>query len=355
MSKTQTKLPFISIVIPVFNADAFITPALKSVLKTKYPHFEVVIIDDMSTDNTWEILKKFKKYSKIKLFKNKEKLLAAGSRNQGVMKAKGELIALLDHDIEVDPYWLREMIKVLNKHSNCGVVQGKVMDLKDRNIIQHAGVRINASLGWVIPVGFGLNGKNNYTKDIRAFANATGLMFKKQAWKDVGGFDEMLKINTDDWDFNWRTNLYGYEHFLAPKSLTYHWSKKQQTRDKWINRTNWEFHFAKVPWIFIKNYELKNILMYLPVYLLINLFRGIFNLLFRFNPAPIIGFGMSLLWLGKNFPTLMENRIIVQRNRKVSDQELLKLFDRSTPLDYFLNHWLQAFKVGKSLSTENPY
>jgi GT2 family glycosyltransferase len=241
------------------------------------------------------------------------------------------------------------------KHKDCGVVQGRVLDLKDKKIIQHAGVKINAYLGWVIPIGFGLAAKSHFTIETQAFANATGLMFKKEVWKKIGGFDEMLEINTDDWDFNWRTNLYGFKHFLAPKSITYHWSKKQQTRDKWINRTNWEFHFAKVPWIFIKNYEIKNMLMFLPIYLLVNFFRSIFNLLFRFNPAPIVGFGMSLIWLGKNFPTLMRERVVVQRNRKVSDQEVLNLFDRSTPLDYFLKHWLQAFKVGKSLSTENPY
>lgn len=353
----RSRNPLVSIVIPVYNAKDFIVPALKSILKTDYSNFEVVIIDDLSTDGSFELIKKdFGKNTKIHIYRNKTKQLAAGSRNAGVEHARGDFIALLDHDIEVDKDWIKELLKVMQKHPKCGIVQSRVMDIKDRHIIQHAGVKINAYLGWVIPVGFGMDGRKNFTKEQLAFANATGLLFKKEVWEKLGGFDEMLAINTDDWDFNWRSYLYGYKHYLAPKALTYHWSKKQQTRDAWINRITWEFHFAKVPWIFIKNYELKNIFRYLPVYLFVNFARGVFNLCVRFNPAPLIAFFKSVQWIIANFSILLKQRRKVQSNRQVLDQYLLKnLFDTTSIWGYFSKYWLHAFKVGKSLSTENPY
>ncbi len=348
--------PFVSIVIPTYNAQSFIVPALKSVLKTDYPQFEIIIMDDLSSDETINLIENnFSKNPRVHLFRNKIKKLAAGTRNAGIKKAKGPLIALLDHDIEVDPKWISEMVKVMNRHDDCGVVQGKVLDIKNKNIIQHAGVKINSALGWVVPVGFGLNGKKYFTKEIQAFANATGLLFKKKVWEKVGGFDEMLEINTDDWDFNWRTNLYGFKHFFAPLSLTYHWSKKQQTRDAWIKRTTWEFHFAKVPWIFIKNYEPINVVRFLPIYIFVNLARGFFNLFFRLNPAPLIGFIASIGWILKNMPILLQKRTEVQKKRVIDDQEMLRLFDNSSVFDYFRKYWLQAFKVGKKISIENPY
>jgi GT2 family glycosyltransferase len=352
----KQSFPFVSIVIPTYNAQAFIVPALKSVLKTNYPKFEIVVMDDLSSDQTINLIKtNFSKNTRVHLFRNQIKKLAAGTRNAGIKKAKGSLIALLDHDIEVDPNWIHEMLKVMNRYQDCGVVQGKVMDIKNRDIIQHAGVKINAALGWVIPVGFGLKGKTHFTKEIQAFANATGLMFKKDVWQKVNGFDEMLEINTDDWDFNWRTNLYGFKHYFAPQSLTYHWSKTQRTRDAWIKRTNWEFHFAKVPWIFIKNYELANVFKYLPIYIVVNLARGLFNLIFRLNPAPLLGFLYSIGWLLRNFSILLKQRALVQKNRVISDAELLTLFDTSNVLNYFINHWFQAFKAGKKISIEKPY
>ncbi len=349
--------PFISIVIPMYNAEEFIFKAVQSVLATNYPNFEIVIVDDCSTDKSWEIVNKhFGNLKKIRLIKNKSNLLAAGSRNVGIKNAKGIYVALLDHDIEVDKNWLTEAIKVFDEHNNVGVVQGRVLDLTRRNIIQHAGIRINSYLGWVVALGFGKDSRSNGLDEIEVFANATGLIFKKKVWEEISGFDEDLAINTDDWDFNWRVWLYGYKEILAPKSITYHWSKKQKTRDKWIKRVPWEFHFAKVPWIFIKNYELKNLIRILPVYLAVNLFRGIVNLFFRFNPAPMIGYLQACWWLFANFSTLIKKRKIVQRNRKIGDSYLLNnIMDNSFLFGYFFKHWLPIFKLGKIMSTDKPY
>jgi GT2 family glycosyltransferase len=354
MSRINT--PLISIVIPTFNAEKFIVKALKSVMKTNYPKFEVIIVDDQSTDKTQSLISKNFKNQIITISKNKQKLLAAGSRNRGVELAKGEYIALLDHDIEVDPKWLKEAMKIFQKYNNVGTVQSRVLDLKKRNTIQHAGIKIQSYLGWVIPIGMGDDARHTNNEEMEVFANATGLVFKKSIWKEIGGFDEFLAINTDDWDFNWRVWLYGYKQMLAPKAITYHWSKEQKTRDYWINRTIWEFNFAKVPWLFIKNYEIINVVRFLPVYILVNLLRGIFNLIFRFNPAPLGAYFLSLGWIIWHFPKLYTRRKIVQKNRKIKDSYLINnLMDSTFIHNYFLKHWLQVVKLGKNISTEKPY
>lgn len=353
----NSKHPLISVVVPVYNAEGFIETAIKSVVSTDYSNFEVILIDDKSSDNSWEIIRKLeKKYKNIRIKKNKNNLLAAGARNVGCKMAKGEYIALMDHDIEVDKMWLKEALKVFKKDNKIGTVQGRVLDIKRRNIIQHAGIRINSYLGWVIVLGFGKDSRSYSKKEIEVFANATGLIFKKKIWEDIGGFDEYLAINTDDWDFNWRVWLYGYKQVLAPKSITYHWSKKQKKRDVWINRVLWEFHFAKVPWIFIKNYELKNIIVYLPVYLAVNFLRGIFNLFIRLNPAPIIAFFKANLWVISNIKMLLKKRRRVQENRKIGDEYLLKnIMDDSFIIKYFLKHWVPIIKRGREMSTDNPF
>lgn len=349
--------PFISVIIPIFNAKEFVTDALNSVLKTNYPHFEVIVIDDLSTDGSFELIKKkFARSKKVFFYQNPQKKLAAGSRNEGVKKAKGEFIALLDHDIEVDKNWLKEIIKIFRNYPDVSVVQSRVLDLSKRTTIQHAGIKVNTYLGWVVARGFGLSARKYFTVSEEVFANATGLVFTRKAWKAVGGFDEDLAINTDDWDFNWKCWMLGFRQRLAPNAITYHWSKKQKTRDAWIKRTQWEFHFAKVHYIFLKNYELKNILIFLPVYLGVNFGRGLFNLFFRFNSAPLFASITSLGWLIINFPRLMEKRRLLFSKRKINDDYLIRnLMDHSFVPTYFIKHWFQAFRVGKSISTESPY
>ncbi len=353
----KKKDELISVVVPTYNASQFIVKALKSIFETNYPNFEVVIVDDCSTDNTVSLVQqKFGKRRNLKLIVNSEKKLAAGSRNRGVEESDGKYIALLDHDIEVDKDWLNELMAVFGKYNDLGVVQSRVLDISKRHIIQHAGLSVQAYLGWVIPLGFGLDSRKNCLEEKEVFANATGLMFKKSVWKKLGGFDEDLAINTDDWDFNWRCWLYGYKEMLAPKAITYHWSKTQKTRDFWMKRTAWEFHFAKVPYLFIKNYELKNLIIFLPVYLVVNFLRGIFNLIFRFNPAPIAALFLSLLWILAHSPSLLKKRHQVSDNRKITDDYLIeKIMDSRFIHHYFFGHWLSVVSIGKRISTRKPY
>ncbi len=354
MKNKSKKYPFISVVMPMYNAEEFIVPAVRSVLATSYPNLEVVLVDDLSTDKGFETVREnFSKNPKVRIYRNKKKLMAAGSRNRGVKLARGEYIALLDHDVLVDKNWLNAAIGVFEKYPNVGTVQGVVLDITRKNVIQHAGIKINSYFGWVNTLGVGQDVKKYNAKEKEIFANATGLIFKKSVWKHVGGYDEMLAINVDDWDFNWRVWLYGYKQILAPRSITYHWSKKQKTRDAWIKRANWEFHFAKVPWLFIKNYETLNIFIFLPWYLLVGLTRGIFNLLFRFNPAVIIGYLKALVWVTLNFNELLEKREVVQSKRKISDKYLLdNLMDRNFIINYFLKVWSPVVKSGKEMDSE---
>lgn len=353
----KVNYPLVSVVVPTYNAEKFIKSAIASVLKTDYQNFEVVLVDDCSSDKTLDIVKRnFSKEKKLRIFQNKKRLLAAGTRNRGCEEASGVYIALLDHDIEVDKNWIKEALKVFQKYKDAGVVQGVVLDIKKRSIIHHAGIMINPYLGWVTSLGFGQDVNKYKPREKEVFADATGLIFKKSVWKKVGGFDEDLAINLDDWDFNWRCWLCGSKQILAPKSITYHWSKTQKTRDAWIKRVFWEFHFAKMPWLFIKNYELTNLIKFLPIYLAVNLFRGLFNIFFRFNFAPLIAFFKSLIFVIAKFPILLRKREKVQKGRKVKDEYLInKLMDNSFIFTYFFKRWLPIISLGKSVAQEEPY
>lgn len=95
----MTKIPKISVIMSVFNCEKFIQQAIESVLNQSFKNFELIIIDDKSTDNTLQIIERFKKHdSRIVLIKNKINLGPAKSRNIGILTSKGEYIAILDAD-----------------------------------------------------------------------------------------------------------------------------------------------------------------------------------------------------------------------------------------------------------------
>lgn len=119
----QQKIQYkISAVIPVYNREKTIRRCIDSVLKQTYPIYEIIIVDDGSTDQTLHILKEYQDC--IKLVKQKHKG-AQAARNAGIKEAEGEYIAFLDSDDEWVPDKLELQVKALQKNKNA-VIYGDV-------------------------------------------------------------------------------------------------------------------------------------------------------------------------------------------------------------------------------------
>lgn len=113
-------MPKISVIIPTHNRDKYIEKAIKSVLKQTYKNYEIIVVDDGSTDKTEKIVKRFvKKHpKKVRYIYQKNKGPSA-ARNTGIKKAKGKYIALLDSDDEFLPKKLKRQIAYIKKRPKC--------------------------------------------------------------------------------------------------------------------------------------------------------------------------------------------------------------------------------------------
>jgi glycosyltransferase involved in cell wall biosynthesis len=116
--------PLISVIIPAYNAEKFIHETLQSVLNQTYTNFEIIVLNDGSTDKTKEIVEKFQlSDSRIKLI-NKVNTGVSDTRNLGMQKANGKYIALLDADDVWLPDNLEKKISVLEKNPEIHFVYG---------------------------------------------------------------------------------------------------------------------------------------------------------------------------------------------------------------------------------------
>lgn len=109
-------LPFVSFVIPTYNAQKYLGKCLASIKKQNYPEnkIEIFIIDGGSTDETLSIARKYK----VKILKNPYRDAESG-KSIGIQASKGEIIALVDADNElVENYWLQSMVKPLIENSS---------------------------------------------------------------------------------------------------------------------------------------------------------------------------------------------------------------------------------------------
>lgn len=110
----------ISIVVPIYNAEKFLDKCIQSVLNQSYQNFELILVNDGSTDNSLRIIEKYNKEERIKLI-NKKNTGVSDTRNIGIENATGNLMTFLDSDDYFDENYLYEMVTELNKH-NCELV-----------------------------------------------------------------------------------------------------------------------------------------------------------------------------------------------------------------------------------------
>ena len=117
--------PPISVLMPAYNAEEYIAEAIESILNQTFKDYEFIIVDDCSTDNTWQIIKKYiKKDSRIKAHKNEKNLGIAGNRNKLISMAKGDYVIWQDADDISMPYRLEKQYKFMEENPEVGILGG---------------------------------------------------------------------------------------------------------------------------------------------------------------------------------------------------------------------------------------
>ena len=114
--------PILSVLMPVFNSEQFVAEAIESILNQTFKDFEFLILDDASTDRSFEIIKDFEnKDSRIKVYQNEKNLGVVESRNKLINLSKGKYIAWLDSDDIALPNRFEKQIKFLEDHPEIGM------------------------------------------------------------------------------------------------------------------------------------------------------------------------------------------------------------------------------------------
>ena len=144
----------ISIIVPFFNAEKFIEKCLNNLLTQTYENLEIIVVDEDSTDNSENIVKKFEENEKIKYFKLKEKTIGvSNARNYGIEKATGKYFIFVDADDYIDSNLIENLSGYIDKDVDVVKYKINIVD-KDGNIIN----KING------PTFDSLNGEEAFSK-----------------------------------------------------------------------------------------------------------------------------------------------------------------------------------------------
>ena len=211
--------PLVSIIILNYNAGDLLLNCVDSVFKSTYPNFEVIIVDNLSTDNSHIRCKE--KFEKIQLIENKKNLGYCEGNNVGIKSANGEFILILNPDTIVDPDWLNELFHAYHKHGEA-LYQPKHLSLKEKSSIMSTGNMMNVfGFGYAREKGEKDVNQHNAIEQI-GYASGTCLFVPSSIFKNVGLLDPFIFLYHDDLDFGWRAAQLGIKSYYVPSSVIYH-------------------------------------------------------------------------------------------------------------------------------------
>jgi glycosyltransferase involved in cell wall biosynthesis len=117
------KQPTVSVIMPAYNSEKYISLAIESILQQSFTDFELIIVDDCSKDNTWNIIKDYaNKDRRILAIKNNQNIGISDNRNKAISLSKGKYIAPLDNDDWSYSERLQKQVEFLNKNQDIGIL-----------------------------------------------------------------------------------------------------------------------------------------------------------------------------------------------------------------------------------------
>jgi len=206
------KLPFISVIIPTYNMRDLLRDAVESLYKQSYPRdrYEIIVVDNSSTDGTKDMMHSLQQKSPCLLrYYRKENEGPGSSRNRGIAKARGTIIAFTDGDCVADQNWLKNGIAKMT--DGIGIVQGKTLPNPDQTLSTFSKTQSVPNENGMYPM--------------------CNIFYRKDALDQVGGISpDFCGLNCfgkprwggEDTDLAWRVKKQGWESVFADRAIIYH-------------------------------------------------------------------------------------------------------------------------------------
>jgi GT2 family glycosyltransferase len=214
--------PLVSVVVVNWNGQDVIAGCLRSLATQNFANFEVIVVDNGSTDGSIALLESSS--LPIRLIRNTENKGFCGANNQGIDLARGKFVALLNNDAEADPGWLAALVVAIGRADGqpCGMVASKILLFDNRKRIDKVGHLIYPD-GQNRGRGSGEIDAGQYDElGETLWPDGCAALYSADMLRQIGGFDEDFFAYADDAELGLRGRIAGWRAVYAPKAVVYH-------------------------------------------------------------------------------------------------------------------------------------
>lgn len=304
-----------SLVIPHYADLARLRACLDNLRASDAAAAEVLVVDNASETAAAEVLDG--EYPWVTFVRSPENRGTAGGWNLGARQARGRYLVFLNDDVTVPSEWLGPLLRRLEDPA-VGCVCGLAL-------FAEAPDRVNAAGGVCDLLGFGHNRALGAPRDAQAWASGpplfyavgTAMAMRRDAWEDVGEFDEAFFMYADDLDWSWRARVAGYDVALEPEAAVYHeWRGSGLSLERTV-------HLLERNQLrsLLKNYAPFTLALVAPLWMAVKGARILWMALRRSDLAR--GTAEAWLWNLERLRETLRERRRVQRRRRTRDRDVV--------------------------------
>ena len=210
-----------TIIIPNINGKGWLKDSIESVYAQTEQDFELIVVDNGSTDESLEQARSYCSRPNFHLIENGSNTGFSHAVNQGIARAKSEFVVLFNNDAFAEPQWLAELIRVAESDPKIFAVQSLMIRHFDRELADDAGDYVTW-MDFACKTGDGRRA-SRYTKQKRIFSACGGAaLYRKSILDEIGVFDENFFAYFEDVDLSWRANNFGYKNVYCPTAKCRH-------------------------------------------------------------------------------------------------------------------------------------
>lgn len=325
-----------SIILLSYNSKNDLKECIPSLTNQTYSNYEIIVVDNASTDNTPEFMRT--EYPEIKLIENGSNLGYPGGNNIGVDNAKGDYIVILNPDTVADPNWLSQLIKPLEETPDIALTTSKILFYAD-----HEKINTCANSTHFTGLDFckGLNEPSTSFSTNEEVGAISGCSFaiRKEVFKELGGFDPDFFLYLEDVDLSWGARLAGYRIMFVPASIVYH--KFRLSIAPWK-----EFYLERNRYLMLlKNCSLKMLILMSPALFV--------SEIVTWGHAVLNGYSYmynklkAYYWILTNSDKIMKKRHDAQKIRRINDKEFIRLLEWKIPFEQVIQNRILRFMANK--------
>ncbi len=314
------KTTLTSIIIVTWNSALHLSRCLDSLQQQSYKEFEVIIVDNGSSDSGVVDIKEKYADLNIRVRQLNENTGFAVANNIGACMARGKWLVLLNADAFPKPDWLENLYTAVKQYPN-GFFASQQIQANIPNVLDGEGDVYHVSgLAWRRNYG-NLVQKRYEVEEIFSPCAAAAL-YPRQAFLDVGGFDEDYFAYHEDVDLSFRLRLYGLSAYYVPQAVVHHVGSASTGK---LSDFSVYYGHRNLLWTYFKNMPSLLFWLYLPLHLLINLY---FLLSFSVKGRGKVIFQAKFDAI-KGISKMLRKRKHIQDNRVASVKEIYLVLERN--------------------------